>query len=305
MVCFTQISSSFIFFLRKKSNIAIFYLLFYKGYTRFIKLKKLEHLSDIYENYNTFVIDLWGVMHNGIKLIPSAVKVVQALDNKKKKIVFLSNAPRPSNNVSKFLKSLNMEEKFLNKILTSGQAALHSIKNQKYGKKFYHLGPPRDKCLFEGLEDNISSLKDCDYILCTGLFDEKKDDLLFYHDLLKEFKNKKFVCTNPDLIVDKGSVREHCAGAVAKIFEDLGGKVYYYGKPHEEIYKMCIPENDKVLVVGDNLRTDIKGANNLKYDSILITNGVHKTEISNIGSIELLLKKYNVKGKYYQTEFNW
>ena len=305
MVCFKQISSSFIFFFIKKSNIAIFYLLFYKHYKRLYKLKKLDHLSEIHQNYNTFVIDLWGVMHNGLSLIPSAIKVVNELEKRNKKIVFLSNAPRPSANVSNFLRSIKMDEKLLSNVLTSGQAALNSIKNKKYGKKFYHLGPPRDKCLFEGMESNLSSLKECDYILCTGLFDDKKEDLNFYSDLLRNFKNKKFVCTNPDLIVDKGNVREHCAGAIAKIFEILGGNVVYYGKPHKKIYEMCISKNERTLIIGDNLRTDIKGANNLKCDSVLITNGVHKEEIAHINSLELLLKKYEVTGKYYQHEFSW
>ena len=83
--------------------------------------------------------------------------------------------------------------------------------------------------------------------------------------------SKKLVCTNPDLIVHRGTKEEYCAGYIAKIFEELGGKVIYYGKPHKEIYEMCFKKNEKVLAIGDNLRTDIKGANNLNIDCLFIS----------------------------------
>ena len=268
-------------------------------------MKHLKHLSEIYQNYDTFIIDLWGVMHNGINLIPEANIAVDELSKVNKKIIFLSNAPRPNENVIKFLKKLKMNDKFLNYVYTSGQAAYKSIKNKKYGDKFYHLGPPRDECLFEGIETSKVSLENCDFILCTGLFDEKKNDLNYYEELLRSFTKKKLICTNPDLIVDKGETREHCAGALAKIFEELGGQVIYYGKPHDQIYNTFLTKKNKALAIGDNLRTDIKGANNLNIDSIFITDGVHKNEIKEKTSISNLLKKYNVMTNYYQSTLRW
>ena len=112
-------------------------------------MKKLKHLSEIYNLYDAFIIDLWGVMHNGIKLYPNAMEVVENLNNNNKKITFLSNAPRPNKNVINFLKKLNMDEKYLKKVLTSGEVATRSLKKNKFGIKFYHLGPKRDtSCRF-------------------------------------------------------------------------------------------------------------------------------------------------------------
>ena len=113
-----------------------------------MKIKKLEHLSEIFQEYDAFIIDLWGVMHNGVYLNKSAVNAVSELESKGKRVVFLSNAPRPTKKVVEFLKKMKMEERFLKNVLTSGEAALNSLKQNKFGEKFYHLGPQRDDSLF-------------------------------------------------------------------------------------------------------------------------------------------------------------
>ena len=112
-------------------------------------MKKLNHLEEIFNSYNTFIIDLWGVMHDGVKLNPKAVESVDHLIKNQKKVIFLSNAPRPSNEVRKFLRKLKMEERFMENVLTSGEAAMIALQNHKYGKHFYHLGPTRDKMVFD------------------------------------------------------------------------------------------------------------------------------------------------------------
>ncbi len=270
-----------------------------------MKIKKLDHLSEIYKKYDAFLIDLWGVMHNGIKLNASAMNVVRELEEKGKKIVFLSNAPRPTKKVVEFLKKLKMEEKFLKNVLTSGEAAANSLKKNKFGKKFYHLGPQRDDSLFFDIKKNKTTLEECDFILCTGLFDEEYENLKYYENLLKDFTNKKLVCTNPDLIVHRGAEEEYCAGKIAEIFEELGGEVIYFGKPHKEVYISCLDKKQKTLVIGDNLKTDIKGANNMKLDSIFITSGVHKSKINNEEIVNKLLKENNVSANYFQNELTW
>tara|TARA_B100000963_G_scaffold211160_1_gene184007 strand:+ start:648 stop:1382 length:735 start_codon:yes stop_codon:yes gene_type:complete len=244
-------------------------------------------------------------MHNGISLNPKAIETVENLEKNSKKIVFLSNAPRPSSKVVDFLKKMKMNERYLKKVITSGEAAMHAINQNKFGNKFYHLGPSRDNSIFEKIEENKTTLENCDFILCTGLFDEYEDNLDFYKDLLKNYTSKKLICTNPDLIVHRGSTEELCAGAVANIFESLGGQVIYYGKPYKEIYKMCFSDGEKVLAIGDNLRTDIKGANNLKIDSLFIYNGVHRKELKNELDLNELFKKYNVQANFFQKELKW
>ena len=268
-------------------------------------MKKLEHLSEIYGSYDTFVIDLWGVMHNGIFLNDKAIEAADKLLKESKKIVFLSNAPRPSEKVREFLKKMKMEEKYLKNIITSGEAAMHAINQNRFGKLFYHLGPSRDESIFYNIKDNKTKLENSDFILCTGLFDEHEDDLNFYNNFLKNYISKKLICTNPDLTVHRGEKEEYCAGSIAKVFELLGGSVVYFGKPHKEIYKMCFNSKEKVLAIGDNLRTDIKGANNLKIDSVFISNGVHRNEFKNQNELTDLLKRYKVEADYFQTDLTW
>ena len=278
-------------------------------------MRELNHLSEIFNVYDTFVIDLWGVIHNGIKLNDKALEAVDQLNKKSKKIVFLSNAPRPSTKVVDFLLSMNMNKKYLSNVMTSGEAAMHAINKNKFGKKFFHLGPPRDTAIFEKVKENKTTIDSCEFILCTGLFDEDdpdlnkiqlhENDLDYYKNFLIKHTSKKLVCTNPDLTVHRGNKEEYCAGYIAKIFEDLGGKAIYYGKPHKEIYEMCFKKNEKVLAIGDNLRTDIKGANNLNIDCLFISNGVHRNEFKNISELNTLLNKFKVKANFIQKELKW
>jgi HAD superfamily hydrolase (TIGR01459 family) len=268
-------------------------------------VKKLNHLAEIYKNYDTYIIDLWGVIHNGVRLNPKAIEAVKNLIQNNKKVVFLSNAPRPSKEVKKFLQELNMEDKYLQNIVTSGEAAMLALQKESYGKFFYHLGPKRDSSIFFKIKENKTTLEKCNFILCTGLCDDLEMDLNYYKNLLKEHTSKKLICTNPDLIVHRGEVEEYCAGSIAKIFELLGGKTVYFGKPYKEIYKMCFNEKEKTIAIGDNLNTDIKGANDMKIDSIFISNGVHRSEFREESEIDHLSKKYNVKLNYYQSELIW
>ena len=270
-----------------------------------MKIKKLEHLSKIFQKYDAFIVDLWGVMHNGIILNSSAINAVKKLESNGKRVVFLSNAPRPARKVVEFLERMKMDQKLLTNVLTSGELAMNSLKEKKFGEKFFHLGPQRDDSLFIDVKENKTTLEESDFILCTGLFDEESENLQFYKDLLKNYVNKKLVCTNPDLIVHRGGEEEYCAGKIAEIFENLGGKVIYFGKPHKEVYLSCLKTNQKTLVIGDNLRTDIKGANNMNLDSIFITSGVHKSKTINENLMEKLLAEHKVSANYFQKELTW
>ena len=269
--------------------------------------KTIKGLSEIYHKYDVFFIDLWGVVHNGIQLYPGAIEVLENLNRLNKRFVLLSNAPRPSKNVEKFLLNLKMNKIFAKTVFTSGEAALKSLQKNIFGNKFYHLGPKRDRDLFKGFEKNKTSLDKSDFILCTGLFEDKENSLDFYKDLLQKHIHLKMVCTNPDLVVHRGSSKEYCAGALAAIFEKLGGKVVYFGKPYPAIYNFCIKKNETVLAIGDNIRTDIKGANNMKFDSLIITGGVHKDEFLNLtlDKYDKILEQYRTKADYYQKRLTW
>ena len=265
-----------------------------------------EGLSSIVDDYQLFYVDLWGVVHNGVHLHQEAIKVLNEISKKNKDYILLTNAPRPNHAVRSFLEKLGMEKKIRDHVFTSGEAALNYLKKNLIDKTFFHVGPPRDFDLFKDFNKNkLESIENCNYILCTGLFDDQDEDLKYYKNLLEKSLKKKMICTNPDLIVDRGNKRELCAGSVAMVFEKMGGEVIYFGKPYPEVYNQSIDnKNKKILSIGDNLNTDIKGANLLNFDSLIISNGIHKNEIKEKG-IEKISKSYEAICNYIQSELRW
>ena len=256
-------------------------------------------------SYELFFIDIWGVIHNGLQIFEDSIEVLENLKKNNKEFVLLTNAPRPNSTVIDFLKKMGLK-KFYEDVYTSGEASLKYLMKNFLNAKFYHIGPPRDFDLFKRFEQNkVSNINQADYFICTGLFKDHETKLEYYKDLLEKFSNKKFVCTNPDLIVDRGDVREFCAGSIAKIFEEIGGKVIYFGKPYPPVYNLSANINGKnVLCIGDNMNTDIKGANIQNFDNLLITSGIHKKELSSL-NIHKLEKKYGVSVNYTQTKLKW
>ena len=263
-------------------------------------------LRSIINNYDFYFIDLWGVIHNGIELHKNAIEALAEITKAKKNYVLLTNAPRPNSTVKIFLEKMGLDKAMREKVYTSGQAALSYLKTNHSSHKFFHVGPPRDFDLFSNFKNKkTEDIEKCDYLLCTGLFDKYDQDLDYYKELFSSFISKKMICTNPDLVVDRGEKREFCAGSVAKVFEKIGGQVVYFGKPFPEVYNQSIDRNKKkVLAIGDNLNTDIKGANNMNYDSMIIANGIHKKEIEKEG-IEKISKNYKVIVNFIQSELKW
>jgi len=262
-------------------------------------------VKSIIKEFDLFFIDIWGVIHNGISLYDESVNVLSEIENLNKEYVLLTNAPRPNKTVMNFLKKLGLEESKCKKVFTSGEAALKYLESDYKNLKFFHIGPERDFDLFKLFEKNkVNRIEDCDFLLCTGLFDEYDKNLEYYKKLLKDNFSKKMICTNPDLIVDRGEEREFCAGTIAKLFEDIGGEVNYFGKPYPLVYNLSTNiKNKKILCIGDNLNTDIKGANNQNFTSLLISNGIHKKEVKN--NFEKLMKIYDVKIDYIQSSLKW
>ena len=265
-----------------------------------------EGFRSVFDNYELLFIDLWGVVHNGIELHENAIHTLSKISEAKKDYILLTNAPRPNKTVKIFLEKLGLDKSMREKVFTSGEAALGYLKKNYISQKFYHIGPPRDFNLFIDFKnEKTEDLDKSNYLLCTGLYDQHDQDLNFYKELLINSISKKMICTNPDLIVDRGKKREYCAGSVAMTFEKLGGEVIYFGKPYPEVYNQATNNNKKkVIAIGDNLRTDIKGANNMNYDSLVITGGVHKKEFEKEG-IEKVLKNYNVKATFSQSILKW
>tara|TARA_B100000941_G_C28422006_1_gene509340 strand:- start:80 stop:889 length:810 start_codon:yes stop_codon:yes gene_type:complete len=260
-------------------------------------------LGSIVNEFDLFFIDIWGVVHNGIRLNPDAIEVLEKLNNHNKDYILLTNAPRPNSTVINFLNKMGLASIHCKKVYTSGEAALSFLSKKSKKLKFFHIGPPRDFDLFFSFKDNrVKNIDNCQFLLCTGLFDEYFDDLNYYRDLLKNKKKLKMICTNPDLIVNRGDKQEYCAGSIAKIFEEEGGEVEYFGKPYPLVYKLSADlKNKKILCIGDNLNTDIKGANLQKFSSLFISSGIHKNE----SNLNLVFKNHNVRVDYLQSFLKW
>jgi HAD superfamily hydrolase (TIGR01459 family) len=265
-----------------------------------------EGLRSIVNSYDLFFIDLWGVVHNGIDLYEKAIEALIEIEKNQKNYVLLTNAPRPNKTVKIFLDKMGMSTNIQEKVYTSGEAALNYLKKDYLKKVFYHIGPLRDFDLFIDFKNKkTENIEESSYFLCTGLFDNHDQSLNYYKNLLEKFTSKKMICTNPDLIVDRGNKRELCAGSVAMVFEKMGGEVIYFGKPYAEVYNQAVKtKSKKILCIGDNLNTDIRGANLLNYHSLLISNGIHKKEIEEEG-VEKVSKKYEAIVNFTQSELKW
>ena len=265
-----------------------------------------DGLRSIADQYDLFYIDLWGVVHNGVKLHEKAIFALKRLSEMNKDFVLLTNAPRPNQTVKNFLDKMGLDDKIRSHVFTSGEASLNYLKKYHLEDQFFHIGPPRDFDLFQDFKKKKSNnINTSDYILCTGLFDQHNKDLNYYKKLLEKHIKKKMICTNPDLIVDRGNVRELCAGSVAMVFEKMGGETIYFGKPYPEVYNQSFDNfKRKILSIGDNLNTDIKGANILNFHSLLISNGIHRQEIKDKG-VKEVSKEYETIVNYIQSELKW
>mgnify|MGYP001445824103 FL=1 len=277
----------------------------------FIKLKSLKEIED---KYDIFFIDLWGVIHNGLQLFESIKNVLNRLKKKNKVIFFITNAPRRSFVIADQLNDFGLSQTFYDRIISSGEITWLSLKKNYEKKKCFMIGPPRDYHLVEGLD--IEVVEDysngVDIIINTGPWGDN-DILENYTDLLNSLIkfNSLMICSNPDKTVIRGKNFMICAGLLAEYYEKIGGKVIYYGKPHSNIYEFCyklIERENKILVIGDSLENDIKGANLQKLDSVLITDGIHR-EVNNNKDIDKeklddLIKKKNIKPKFVMRKLN-
>jgi len=282
--------------------------------------EEIVNFRNISDQYNIYLVDLWGVIHNGFKLFDNAIYVLKKLKNENKKVVLISNAPRTNETVKKFLLKLNFELNLIDLLITSGDVTRSYIL-ENIDKKFYHLGPSKDDDLFYGIKNITKNFNDSDEVVCTGLIDKIGQDISNYQSLFIELINKEkvFICANPDEVVSRGDKIEFCAGALAKYYKKLGGRVKYFGKPYGEIYNYTknqivqqiglIEEKNKILAIGDNLKTDICGAQNYEIDSLLILNGIYKDFFRNNNlNFDKLLKSNEVESlriNKFQQELKW
>jgi len=255
----------------------------------------IPSLAAISEQYEALFVDLWGCVHNGITALPEAVAALQSYRAHGGTVVLVTNSPRPQVGVEAQLKHFGVPDDAWDSIATSGDSARAAMFQSVVGKRVYFIGLPHDLPFFDPIhvvsnpvEITRVALDEAEGIVCTGPFDGTVDPTVLLPDLrLAQRNGLKLLCANPDLVVDRGTRREWCAGAVAQLYQEIGGQSLYFGKPHAPIYDLArkrlealgksLP-NTAILAIGDGAQTDISGARDAGIDALFITGGLAAQE---------------------------
>ena len=251
----------------------------------------LPGIGQLALRYDGFVLDLWGVVHDGIAPVPGAIDCMYGLISAGKQIVLLSNAPRRADDVIRRISQIGVPRDSFHHVMSSGEEAwqcLHRRNDPFYralGRRCLHICSDRDLEIREGLDfEFVDRADEANFILNTGPagWDDRIED---YAAVLEPslMRDLPMICANPDLVVMHGAKLALCAGALAQWYEDKGGKVRWHGKPYRSVYDSClallgVADRSRILAVGDSLRTDIAGADAAGLDSLFVLGGIHATE---------------------------
>ena len=251
-----------------------------------------DGMAAIADRYDGLVLDVWGVIHDGVKLYPGVADTLGHLRDAGKKVVMLTNAPRRSAAVAEAMIGMGLPAEFCGDILSSGEATFLNMKERAdpfyagRGNRCLHIGPDRDRNLFDGLGwQETGRLDDADLIVNTGPW-EDHETVADYEERLQQgvALGLPMICANPDLEVIRGGRRLICAGALAARYEELGGAVRYFGKPRADIYDYCFRalggiDKSRIAAIGDSFRTDLAGAKAAGIDPVLVIGGIHEAEL--------------------------
>ena len=263
----------------------------------------MQHLvgfAPLAARYDGFILDLWGVVHDGITPYPGAIDCLQRLRAAGKPVVLLSNAPRRAHAAAEAMRAIGIPEDLYTGIITSGEVTYRLLRDRPspafaaLGRRFYHLGPERDHSVFRGLDiEQVSRPDEAEFFLNTGPDDHRGPTSVEPYEAELQASIRAgltMVCANPDLEVIRGGRRLICAGMVALRYEELGGTVLWVGKPDPSVYPpvfeiLGLPRQ-RVLAVGDSLRTDLAGAQAVGVDAAWVLGSIHAEEFSAPGTAE-------------------
>ena len=260
-------------------------------------LRFAERLSDLVEDVEVILSDIWGVVHNGLEAFPVACEALHTFRQRGGTVILITNAPRPADSVQRQLQKLGVADDTYDAIVSSGDLTRDFVADHP-GKKMFWIGMERHNAVHRGLDPVIAPLEDADYIVCTGLFDDETETPEDYRDMLLQARARKlpFVCANPDIVVERGDRLIYCAGAIAELYRELGGEVIFYGKPHRPIYERAMQlaaqhrgrpaPLDRVMAIGDSVRTDLTGALGFGIDCLFVTRGIHSEEFEGIDQFD-------------------
>lgn len=246
----------------------------------------LPGIARLASEYRVIFCDVWGVLHNGVTAYPASVNALTRFREQGGVVVLVSNAPRPGGEVAKQLEQFGVTSAAFDAIATSGDVSREAIRARS-GQSVYHIGPPRDLPVFEGANVRFAPLEVADYVVCTGLDEDETETVATYLPVLEVMRRRKLwmLCANPDLVVERGDVLVECAGSIAAAYEDMGGEVYWAGKPYPPVYERALAmassaagrsfSKSDVIAVGDAIRTDVAGAITYGIDCVMIARGIH------------------------------
>jgi len=255
----------------------------------------IQSLPEISTNYDALFVDLWGCVHNGVTAYPEACAALQAYRQTGGKVVLVTNSPRPWRSVATQIKEFGVPDDAYDAIATSGDSARLAMYLGVVGQKVHHIGDmfkddfmqPMDIIMEEALEITEVPLKDAEGIVCSGPEDPLADPEEYRGTFLyAKQKGMKLLCANPDIVVDRGEIREWCAGALAALYTEMGGESLYFGKPHPPIYdlarrrlsRLADVEDARILCIGDGIGTDVMGGIGEGLDVLFITGGLATKE---------------------------
>jgi HAD superfamily hydrolase (TIGR01459 family) len=282
----------------------------------------LSGLAEVADRYDALLCDVWGVVHNGREHFPAAVGALTRFREVHGPVVLLSNAPRPSEAVKPQLAQLRVPDAAWSAFVTSGDATRAELHRRAPGPA-YAIGPAWDLPLYEGTGVSLAaSPDDAAFVSCTGLVDDDKETPDDYRGRLEAAAGRKLpmVCANPDRVVHRGEKLIWCAGALADLYEQLGGEVVMAGKPHAPIYRCGLEavseqlgrpvDPRRVLCIGDGVGTDVAGANAQSLDCLFVAGGIHGEEILVDGAVdaarlEAFLARERADAAYAMPKLGW
>ena len=245
----------------------------------------LASIADLAATSDAWIVDIWGVMHNGARAHAGAVDACIEFRRHGGSVVLLSNAPRPFAAVVPHMTQLGVAPEAYDAGVTSGDAT-RDLVSAWQGRRLLHIGPERDTGLFAGLDVHLAPPEEADIVLCSGLYDDTREAPGDYAEMFRSLlaRGVPMICANPDIRVERGHELVYCAGALAADYEAGGGEVIYAGKPHLPIYTRTEAEiarirgsavdKARVLCIGDGIDTDLKGAHTAGLRSVFIASPI-------------------------------
>jgi HAD superfamily hydrolase (TIGR01459 family) len=251
----------------------------------------IERFEPLARAYDVLLCDVWGVVHNGVAAFAEAGDALTRFRAAGGTVILITNAPRPGAAVQKILDGLGVPRNAYDAITSSGDVT-RGIIEARPAQSVFHIGPPRDRPIFAGLDVTFAPVETADYAVCSGLFDDTIETPEDYREMLAVMRQRSLfmVCANPDIFVERGDTLVYCAGALADAYVALGGEALYCGKPHAPIYQTAlgqaaalrgggVPPRARVLAIGDSVRTDLAGAAAFGVDCLFVISGLHAGEV--------------------------